>query len=116
LHKQQFKKMKDGVMIINTSRGGLINTIDAIQALKVGKIGYLGIDVYEQEEHLFFKDLSERIIEDDVIARLMTFPNVLITAHQGFFTNEALEQIAETTIANIDYYISNTKTNNEVIV
>ncbi|HOS85181.1 MAG TPA: 2-hydroxyacid dehydrogenase [Bacteroidales bacterium] len=115
LNMTQFEKMKQGVMIINTSRGGLIHTIDAIQALKTGKIGYLGIDVYEQEEHLFFKDLSESIVADDVIARLMTFPNVLITAHQGFFTNEALEQIARTTIQNIDLYISNTHTENEVI-
>lgn len=115
LNMTQFEKMKQGVMIINTSRGGLIHTIDAIQALKTGKIGYLGIDVYEQEEHLFFKDLSESIVADDVIARLMTFPNVLITAHQGFFTNEALEQIAQTTIQNIDLYISNTHTENEVI-
>ncbi len=115
LNITQFEKMKQGVMIINTSRGGLIHTIDAIQALKTGKIGYLGIDVYEQEEHLFFKDLSESIVADDVIARLMTFPNVLITAHQGFFTNEALEQIARTTIQNIDLYISNTHTENEVV-
>lgn len=115
LNMSQFEKMKHGVMIINTSRGGLINTIDAIQALKTGKIGYLGIDVYEQEEHLFFKDLSESIVADDVIARLMTFPNVLITAHQGFFTNEALEQIAQTTIQNIDLYLSNTPTVNEVV-
>jgi D-lactate dehydrogenase len=88
-------------MLINTSRGALINTKDTISALKSGKLGYLGIDVYEQEEHLFFKDLSEHIIQDDLIARLMTFPNVIITAHQGFFTKEALEQISTTTLKNI---------------
>jgi D-lactate dehydrogenase len=96
-----FARMKPGVMLINTSRGPLINTADAIQALKRGKLGYLGIDVYEQEEKLFFRDLSESIIQDDDISRLMTFPNVLITAHQGFFTTEALEEITKTTLQNI---------------
>lgn len=93
--------MKKGVMIINTSRGKLINTEDAIAALKSKHIGYLGIDVYEQEEKLFFKDLSASIIEDDVIQRLMSFPNVLVTAHQAFFTEEALSQIAIKTLQNI---------------
>ncbi|MCX2742994.1 2-hydroxyacid dehydrogenase [Mangrovivirga sp. M17] len=101
LNKNAFDKMKDGVMVINTSRGALINTTDAIAALKSGRLGYLGIDVYEQEEKLFFKDLSEEIIEDDEISRLMTFPNVLITSHQGFFTKEALEEIASTTLKNL---------------
>ena len=96
-----FSKMKNGVMLINTSRGALIKTKDAIVALKKGKIGYFGIDVYEQEEHLFFKDLSESIIQDDLIQRLISFPNVLITPHQGFFTEEALTQIAITTMKNI---------------
>ncbi|AWG20076.1 hydroxyacid dehydrogenase [Flavobacterium faecale] len=93
--------MKKNVMIINTSRGALINTPDVIDALKDAKIGYLGIDVYEQEEKLFFKDLSEDIIQDDDIQRLMSFPNVLVTAHQAFFTNEALTQIALTTLQNV---------------
>ncbi len=93
--------VKPGVMIINTSRGGLIDTEAAIEALKDGRIGYLGLDVYEEEDKLFFEDLSEDIIQDDTFARLLTFPNVLITAHQGFFTAEALAGIAETTIANI---------------
>jgi len=92
---------KQGVMLINTSRGALINTSDVIGALKTGKIGYLGIDVYEQEEKLFFRDLSEQIIADDTIQRLMSFPNVLVTAHQAFFTHEALTQIAEITLTNI---------------
>ncbi|MFD1604220.1 2-hydroxyacid dehydrogenase [Flavobacterium artemisiae] len=93
--------MKENVMIINTSRGGLIETSSVIDGLKEGKIGYLGIDVYEQEEKLFFRDLSEDIIQDDNIQRLMSFPNVLVTAHQAFFTNEALTQIALVTFNNI---------------
>jgi D-lactate dehydrogenase len=93
--------MKKGVMLINTSRGGLIDTKAVIQALKSGQIGYLGIDVYEQEEKLFFRDLSSDIIQDDLIQRLMSFPNVLITAHQAFFTEDALSQISTTTLKNI---------------
>jgi len=96
-------KMKKGVAIINTSRGGLLNTHDVIQALKSGQIAYLGIDVYEQEEKLFFKDLSEAIIENDEIQRLMSFPNVLVTGHQAFFTEEALSQIASITLNSIDH-------------
>jgi D-lactate dehydrogenase len=111
---EAFKKMKNGVMIINTSRGADIDTKQAIKALKSGKLGYLGIDVYEQEEHLFFKDLSESIIKDDVIARLMSFPNVLLTAHQGFFTNEALEQIVKITIQNITDFENGKTTDCEV--
>lgn len=94
--------MKPGVMLINTGRGALIDAPAVVDALKTGQVGYLGIDVYEQEEHLFFHDLSETIVQDDVIARLMSFPNVLVTAHQGFFTREALEQIAQTTFANLE--------------
>lgn len=96
--------MKRGVMLINTSRGKLIDTDAAIKALKDGKLGYLGLDVYEQEETLFFKDLSEIVIRDDKISRLMTFPNVLITAHQAYFTDNALTQIAKTTLGNLDDY------------
>lgn len=98
--------MKDKVTIINTSRGALLNTANVIQALKNGKIAYLGIDVYEQEEKLFFKDLSGSIIEDDDIQRLMSFPNVLLTGHQAFFTEEALAQIASITLNSI-HEISN---------
>lgn len=101
IDKKAIDTMKDGVTIINTSRGGLINTHEAIEALKNHKIGYLGIDVYEQEEKLFFKDLSAEIIQDDMIQRLMSFPNVLVTAHQAFFTQEALEQISEITMRSI---------------
>jgi D-lactate dehydrogenase len=98
--------MKKNVMIINTSRGGLIDTTSVIAALKSCQIGYLGIDVYEQEENIFFRDLSSDIIADDTIQRLMSFPNVLVTAHQAFFTEEALTQIAVTTLKNIKQIIA----------
>ena len=93
--------MKQGVMLINTSRGGLINTRSVIYGLKSGRIGALGLDVYEEEADLFFEDQSEKVIQDDVFVRLLTFPNVLVTGHQGFFTAEALQGIAETTLENI---------------
>ncbi|MEN9598346.1 MAG: hypothetical protein RL596_657, partial [Bacteroidota bacterium] len=102
IKKETIAIMKPGVVIINTSRGGLIDTKAVIMALKNGHIAALGIDVYEQEEKLFFRDLSAKIIEDDIIQRLMSFPNVLITAHQAFFTEEALSQIAITTLNNIE--------------
>jgi D-lactate dehydrogenase len=114
INKDAFDKMKDGVMLINTSRGAVMQTTDAIQALKTGKLGYLGMDVYEQEEHLFFKDLSESVIQDDTIMRLMTFPNVLITAHQGFLTKEALEQIATITLKNLMDFEKGALLENEV--
>jgi len=101
IDRESFTLMKDGVMLINTSRGALVNTPDIIEALKNKKIGFLGIDVYEQEENIFFKDLSENLIEDDDILRLISFPNVLITSHQAFLTKEALNQIASTTFKNI---------------
>ena len=94
-------RMKPGVMLINTSRGKLIDTEAAVRALKSGKIGSLGLDVYEEEADLFFEDLSDRVIQDDVFARMLTFPNVIITGHQAFFTANALEAIAEETLANI---------------
>lgn len=89
-------------MLINTSRGELVKTQDVIEALKNGKIGYFGMDVYEEEEQLFFSDHSEEILQDEVIARLLTFRNVLITGHQAFLTKEALENIAVTTINNLN--------------
>jgi len=101
INQQSFEKMKDGVMLINTSRGAILDSSNAIEALKQGKLGYLGIDVYEQEDKLFFRDLSESLIADEQILRLMSFPNVLITAHQGFFTTEALTEIAHTTLQNL---------------
>ncbi|MDX2179738.1 MAG: 2-hydroxyacid dehydrogenase [Bryobacteraceae bacterium] len=98
--------MKRGVMLINTSRGALIDTRAVIEGLKSGQIGYLGLDVYEEEADLFFEDLSGRVLQDDVFARLTTFPNVLITGHQAFFTEDALRNIAETTVANISTFES----------
>jgi D-lactate dehydrogenase len=109
-----FSKIKKGAMLINTSRGALIKTSHAIEALKNEQLGYLGIDVYEQEENLFFKDLSESIIQDDLIERLMAFHNVLITPHQGFFTNEALDQIALTTLKNFTDFENRLPLENEV--
>ncbi len=94
-------QIKTGAMLINTSRGGLIDTQAAINGLKSGAIGYLGIDVYEQEADLFFEDLSNQVIQDDIFQRLLTFPNVLVTGHQAFFTRQALANIAETTLSNI---------------
>lgn len=93
--------MRPGAMLINTGRGALIDTKAVVQALKSGHLGYLGLDVYEQEEGLFFHDFSNEIIQDDLIARLMTFPNVLITSHQAFFTHEAMTEIARTTLHNV---------------
>lgn len=113
--KNALNQMKDGVMLINTSRGGLVDTQAVVSALKHGKLGYLGLDVYEQEEHLFFRDLSETIIKDDTIARLMSFPNVLVTAHQAFFTKNALTQIAETTLRNVEEFQSRQPLTNEVL-
>lgn len=113
-NKDTFSKMKKGAMLINTSRGALINTTDVIAVLKSGALSYLGIDVYEQEAGLFFKDLSETIIQDELIGRLMTFPNVLITAHQGFFTKEALSEIATTTLQNITDFENGQSLKNEV--
>lgn len=97
-------RMRQGVMLINTSRGAVVETASVIQGLKTGKIGYLGLDVYEEEGDLFFEDLSDQVIQDDAFARLLTFPNVLITGHQAFFTQEALQAIAETTIGNISAF------------
>ncbi len=113
-NSETFAKMKQGAMLINTSRGGLINTKDAVKALKKGQLGYLGIDVYEQEENLFFNDLSDSIIKDDLIQRLVSFHNVLITPHQGFFTHEALSQIAITTMKNFTDFEKGVASENEV--
>ncbi|WP_027328777.1 2-hydroxyacid dehydrogenase [Marinimicrobium agarilyticum] len=95
-------QMKPGVMLINTGRGGLIDTKAVITGLKSSQVGYLGLDVYEEEGDLFFEDHSSQLLQDDVFARLLTFPNVIITGHQAFFTREALTAIAETTLNNID--------------
>lgn len=115
IDEKAFSKMKKGVMLINTGRGALIDTKALIQALKSGHIGHAGLDVYEEEEGVFFQDLSGQILNDDVLARLLTFPNVLITSHQGFLTHEALNNIAETTLGNISEYEKGKALTNEVI-
>lgn len=94
-------EMRDGVCLINTSRGAVINTAAIIRGLKSGKIGYLGMDVYEEEDSLFFEDHSDTVLSDDIFARLLTFNNVLITGHQGFFTREAMTNITRTTLGNV---------------
>ena len=101
INADAIEQMQPGVMLINTSRGALIDTRAVIEALKNRQIGALGLDVYEEEEELFFEDFSGQVITDDVFARLLTFPNVVITGHQGFFTVEAMRNIAATTLANI---------------
>lgn len=106
--------MKKGVMLINTGRGKLIRTADLIEGLKSGQIGSAGLDVYEEESQFFFEDLSDRVLADDVLARLLTFNNVIITSHQGFFTREAIRNIAETTLKNIDDFFAGRKLVNEV--
>lgn len=117
INRKTLEFMKKGSMLINTSRGKLVDTEAVIDALKAGKLGYVGIDVYEQEEKLFFKDLSEIIITDDKISRLMTFPNVLVTAHQAYFTDNALNQIAQTTLQNItDFENGTINRQNEVTI
>jgi D-lactate dehydrogenase len=100
-------RMKRGAVIVNTSRGALIDAKAAIRALKSGKLGALGLDVYEEEADLFFEDLSNRVIQDDVFSRMLTFPNVIITGHQAFFTDAALTAIAAETLANITAFEQN---------
>lgn len=114
INHETIAKMKKGVMLINTSRGGLIDTQTVIEGLKSGVIGYLGIDVYEQEQDIFFKDLSESVMHDDLLSRLMSFPNVIITGHQGFFTKEALEQITKVTLDNLTNFENGKLSDNEV--
>lgn len=114
MNTDAFNKMKKGAMLINTGRGALIDTASVVEALKQEKLGYLGIDVYEQESGLFFNDLSETVNKDDDFLRLMSFPNVLITGHQGFFTKEALDQIAQVTLKNLTEFESGNELENEV--
>jgi D-lactate dehydrogenase len=101
LDREAFARMKPGAMVVNTSRGALVDAGAAIEALKSGQLGSLALDVYEEEGPVFFEDLSDRVLQDDVLARLLTFPNVLITSHQGFFTHEALLAIATTTMKSL---------------
>ncbi|MFD1142627.1 2-hydroxyacid dehydrogenase [Larkinella insperata] len=114
INHDTLKLMKKGVMLINTGRGALIDTQAVIESLKSGQVGYLGLDVYEEESHLFFEDLSDTIIQDDTFMRLLTFPNVLITGHQAFFTRNALASIAETTCRNIQAFSQGTVSGNEL--
>ncbi len=114
INSQTLRQMKQGAMLINTSRGALLDTASIILALKSGRIRYLGLDVYEEEEDLFFEDLSDRVLQDDVFARLLTFPNVIITGHQAFFTQNALQAIAETTLGNIRAFENGEPLKNEV--
>lgn len=116
INADSLKKMKHGAMLVNTGRGALIDTKTAIAALKSGRLGYLGLDVYEQEENLFFQDHSETIIQDELILRLMSFPNVLITAHQAFFTDEALSEIARVTFQNISDFETGKPLENELML
>lgn len=114
INRDAIARMKHGVMLINTSRGALLKTPDVIDGLKTGQIGYLGLDVYEEEDDIFFQDLSGFILQDDTFARLLTFPNVIITGHQAFFTAEALDAIASTTVANIVTYAERGELSNAV--
>lgn len=114
INKKSLSMMKSNVMIINTGRGALIDSKALINALKTEKIGYAGLDVYEEESEYFFEDFSSHIITDDVLARLLSFPNVLITSHQAFFTKEALHNIAQTTLTNISDYFKNKPLINEI--
>ncbi|MEJ7736467.1 MAG: 2-hydroxyacid dehydrogenase [Chitinophagaceae bacterium] len=114
INRQSIDLMKSTVMLINTSRGGLIDTKAVIQSLKKGQIGFFGMDVYEEEKGLFFEDHSDDILQDDVITRLMTFKNVLITSHQAFLTDTALQNIAETTILNLDNFQAGISCENEI--
>jgi len=114
INKETLARAKRGAILINTSRGGLIDTAAAIEALKSGQLGGLGIDVYEQEADLFFRDLSSTIISDDVFQRLLAFPNVIVTGHQAFFTQEAISTICETTINSIREFAAGQPLSNEI--
>lgn len=114
INEQSISQMRNGVMIINTGRGALIETKALIRALKTRKVGYVGLDVYEEEGALFFDDHSNDIIQDDQFERLLGFPNVLVTGHQAYFTYEALEHISETTVENILAFVNQQPLENEV--
>lgn len=116
IDQKALSSMKKGVMLINTGRGALIDTKALINALKSGQVGYAGLDVYEEEEAFFFQNLSEKVLTDDVLARLLSFPNVLVTSHQGFLTHEALKNIAETTLSNVTAFENREELVNEVMI
>lgn len=115
INEETLGHMKPGVILLNTSRGGLIDTKALIRSLKSGKLGAAGLDVYEEEQAYFFQDLSGTVLNDDVLTRLMTFPNVLLTGHQGFLTKEALLNIAQTTLENIHAFETGKDLVNEVL-
>jgi D-lactate dehydrogenase len=114
INKDTIKKMKDNVMLINTGRGQLIKTVDLIDGLKNHKIYAAGLDVYEEESTYFYRNYSNSVIADDILARLIFFPNVIVTSHQGFFTKEALENIASVTLQNIADFFDGKELKNEV--
>ncbi|OEZ00291.1 MULTISPECIES: 2-hydroxyacid dehydrogenase [Stenotrophomonas] len=114
INEESLARMKPGAMLVNTSRGGLVNTDAVVRALKSRHLGHLAIDVYEQESALFFQDLSGEIIDDDLFQRLMTFPNVLVTGHQGFFTVEALQEICSITLGNLADFANGVECSNRV--
>jgi D-lactate dehydrogenase len=115
IDQSALSQMKPGVVIVNTGRGALIDTRALIEALKTGQVGGAGLDVYEEEEGIFFQDLSDKVLQDDVLARLLTFPNVVVTAHQGFLTREALAAIADTTLANVKAFEDGRPLRHEVL-
>ncbi|MDP3155001.1 MAG: 2-hydroxyacid dehydrogenase [Archangium sp.] len=115
IDEKALSTMKRGIMLINTGRGALIDSRALITSLKTGHVGAAGLDVYEEEEGIFFRDLSDKVLQDDVLARLLTFPNVLVTSHQAFLTREALSNIATTTLANITAFERGEKLENEVL-
>lgn len=115
INEEAIAKMKEGVMIINTGRGKLIHTTALINGLKNKKIGSAGLDVYEEESEYFYEDRSDNVMDDDTLARLLSFNNVIVTSHQAFFTKEALANIAQTTLKNIQDYIEGKPLINEVV-
>ena len=114
INRQSLSRMKDGVMLINTSRGSLINAEALLEAIKSHKIGGAGLDVYEEETELFYEDFSDTIIQDDILARLLSMPNVIITSHQAFLTDEALRNIATVTLENIRAFLDNAPLKNQI--
>lgn len=114
INSETIAKMKDGVILVNTSRGGLIDTDDLIAGIKLGKFHAVGLDVYEEESKLVFENLSDTILDTTVTSRLLSFPNVILTSHQGFFTEEALSAIADTTFENATSFENSGSSNNEV--
>lgn len=114
INRDSMKKMKDGVMIVNSGRGLLIDSIDLVEGLKDKKIGAAGLDVYEEEAEYFFEDKSDEVIQDDILGRLLSFHNVLITSHQAYFTQEAIESITKTTLENIQEFVDGKELTNEI--